>query len=152
MDVVEIIFYLNILLFTTFTWYCFGECRNKKAAAYTSVTITFIILLLIILYHIFTYASAFSKIRKTKAVKILKRIFIPAANDSNKELNLMDIIDCPINTNEYKVPVKQVEPTCSVVEVHQPKLPVPDTYTESTSTQNVHFATDSKITIDEDKV
>ena len=159
-DILETVFYLNILLFSTFTWYCLGECRNKDAAAYTSVTFTFIILLLTILYHVYTYTTAFSKIKKTKPVNMLKKRCIPAANAPKKELNLppdddahglhdlLNIIDRPINTNDYKVPVKQVEPTCSVVEVHQPKLAPPDT--EETNAQNV---LDPEIEIaDENKV
>ena len=144
-DILETFFYLNILIFTAFTWYCLGECRNKDAAAYTSVIITFIILLLIILYHVYTYTTVFSKTKQTKLVNILKKRCIPAANVPKKELNLppdddphglhdlLNIIDRPINTNDYKVPVKQVEPMCSVVDVHQPKLAPPDT--EETNAQ-----------------
>ena len=70
---------------------------------------------------------------------MLKKRCIPAANIPNKELNLppdddahklfhlLNITDRPINTNNYKVPMKQIEPTYSVVEVHQPKLAPPDT-------------------------
>ena len=40
------------------------------------------------------------------------------------------MIDCPVNTHDYKVPVKQqelVKPIQSVVEVHQPRdLAAPD--------------------------
>jgi hypothetical protein len=86
-DILETFFYLNI---NTFTWYCLGECmrRNKKAAAYTSVAITFIVLLLIVLYHVYTYTSVFSKIKNTKSMKMLKKIFFISANDLKKELKL----------------------------------------------------------------
>ena len=67
-DVLETFFYLNILLFTAFMWYCLGECRNKDAVAYTSVIITFITLLFILLYHVYTYTTVFSKIKQTKLV------------------------------------------------------------------------------------
>ena len=79
LGILETLFYLNILLFTTFTWYCLGECRSKKAAAYTSVIITFLALLLIILYHVYTYTSVFSKIKSTKPMKMLKKIFLTPA-------------------------------------------------------------------------
>jgi hypothetical protein len=52
-----------------------GECRNKKAAAYTSVAITFIALL-IILHHVYTYTSVFSKIKSIKSMKMLKKMFL----------------------------------------------------------------------------
>ena len=61
--------FLNILAFTTFTWYSLDNQTNSnrefKAAAYTSVIITIIVLLLIILYHVYTYTSACSKISET---------------------------------------------------------------------------------------
>ena len=137
-NVLETFFYLNILIFTTFTWYCLDECRKKKAAAYTSVIITFIVLLLIILYHVYTYTTVLSKFKGTKSVKTLKNLITPAVKDLKKEANLppdddvhqfhdlLDIIDHPVNTNDYKVTVKQAIPTFSVVEVHQPQLAPPD--------------------------
>ena len=127
-DVLETMSYLNILIFTAFTWYCLGECRHKKAAAYTSVIIMFIVLLHVILY---TYTTVLSKVKKTKPMNKLKVLFIATANDPKVEVNLppdddahglhdlLNIIDRPVNTNDYKIPVKQVELTCSVVEVHQ---------------------------------
>ena len=141
-DILETFFYLNILLFTTFTWYCLGECRSKEAAAYTSVIITFIALLLIILYHVYTYTTVLSKIKKTKPVKVVKKKFISiaTANDPKKEFNppphdihglhdLLDTIDHPLNTetNDYKIPTKQEEFTCSIVEMKESHLASPNT-------------------------
>ena len=74
--VLETVSFLNILLFTSFTWYCLGECRNKEAAAYTSVIIMFIVLLIIILYHVYTYTSVFSKVKKTKPMDKLKELLM----------------------------------------------------------------------------
>ena len=143
-DVLETLFYLNILIFTTFTWYCLGECRNKKAAAYTSPIIISILLLLIILYHAYTYTRIFLKIKMTKFGRMIDRQFIetdskakpeyhgnpPPDDDIHRFHELLDMIDRPVNTNDYKVPLKQkkpVKPTQSVVEVHQPRdLVAPD--------------------------
>ena len=143
-DVLETLFYLNLLIFTTFTWYCLGECRNKKAAAYTSLIITSILLLLITLYHVYTYTSIFLKIKKIKFGKTIDRQFTetdpktkpeyqgnpPPDDDIHRFHELLDMIDRPVNTNDYKVPLKQekpVKPTQSVVEVHQPcDLVAPD--------------------------
>ena len=144
LDILETLFYLNILLFTTFTWYCLGECGNKKAAAYTSVSITFIILLLIILYHVYTYTSesVFSKIEKIKkAENMIGKLFTvsapkpkpeshcacsaPPDDDIHRFNELLDIIDRPVNTNDYKVPLKKKpvqKPTQSVVEMHHPQM------------------------------
>jgi hypothetical protein len=144
-DVLETFFYLNILSFVIFTWYSLNSPdSNQKAAANTSVAITFIILLLIILYHIYTYTSVFSKIYKTKLGRMIDRLFIdadpkpkpechwspPPDDDIHRFNELLDVIDRPVNTCDYKVPVKQqepVKPTQSVVEVHQPRdLAAPD--------------------------
>ena len=133
-DVLEVFFYLNIILFTTFTWYCLGECRNKKAAAYISVSITFLVLLLIILYHVYTYTSVFSKIKQMKFVRKSKKLITSAVSKNQKKVNLplgnddshglhdlLDIIDRPINTNDYTISAKRAGPTFSIVEVHHPK-------------------------------
>ena len=59
----------------------------------------------------------------------------PPPDDDIHRLNeLLDIIDRPVNTNDYKVEQKPVEPTQSVVEVHQPYLTLPDPE-EVTNTQ-----------------
>ena len=114
-DILETLFYLNILLFTTFTWYCLEEWRNKNAAAYISVIVMFIVLLLIILYHIHTYTTVFSEVKGTKPVNKLKELITSVAKDQKKEVNLppkdthgrhdfLNIIDRPVNTNDYTVP------------------------------------------------
>ena len=141
-DVLETFFYLNILSFVIFTGYSLDKPR--EAAAYTSVIITFIALLLIILYHVYTYTSVFSKIHKTKLGGMIDRLFIdadpkpkperhwspPPDDDIHQFYEFLDKIDRPVNTQDYKVPIKQqepVKPTQSVVEVHQPRnLAAPD--------------------------
>ena len=144
-DVLETFFYLNILSFVIFTWYSLDNpARNREAAAYTSVIITFIVLLLIILYHVYTYTSVFSKIHKTKLGRIIDRMFTdadpkpkpdrhwspPPDDDIHQFYEFLNKIDRPVNTQDYKVPIKRqepVKPTQSVVEVHQPRnLAAPD--------------------------
>ena len=136
-DILETIFYLNLLSFAAFTWNCLGDCKNKEAAAYTSVIITFIVLLLIILCHIYMYTTAFSKIKKIKTIifinelltnakerqyKAQKQITPPPDNDIHRFGELLDLIDHPVNTDDYTVSPKQKpnEPTYSVVEMHRP--------------------------------
>ena len=140
-DVLETFFYLNILSFVIFTWYSLDSpASNREAAAYTSVIITFIALLLIILYHVYTYTSVFSKIHWTKLGQIIDRLVLfidtdpkpkpdrywspPPDDDIHRFYELLDVIDRPVNTYDYEVPVQQqepVKPTRSVVEVHQPR-------------------------------
>jgi hypothetical protein len=139
-DILETFFYLNILSFVIFTWYSLDSPdSNREAAAYTSVTITFIVLLLIILYHVYTHTSVFSKIHKTKLGKMIDRLFTdadpkskperhwspPPDDDIHRFYEFLDVIDCPVNTHDYTVPTKQrepVKPTQSVVEMHQPRV------------------------------
>ena len=61
---------------------------NKKAAAYISVIPLFTVLLLIILYHIYAYTTAFSKIKQTKPVSKLKVLLTAVTKDQKKEVNL----------------------------------------------------------------
>ena len=141
-DVLETFFYLNILSFVIFTWYSLNSlASNWDAAAYTSVITTFIVLLLIILYHVYKYTSVFSKIHKTKLDVMVNRLFTdadprlnperhwspPPDDDIHQFYELLDNIDRPVNTQDYEVPVEPVKPTQSVVEVHQPRnLAAPD--------------------------
>ena len=144
-DVLETFFYLNILYFVIFIWYSLDEPdSNQEAAAYTSVILTFIVLLLIILYHVYTYTTVFSNVKTTKPGRMIDRLFTgsdpkpnperhwspPPDDDIHRFNELLDIIDRPVNTYDYKVPIKQqepVKPTQSIVEVHQPRdLAAPD--------------------------
>ena len=144
-DVLETSFYMNILSFAIFTWYSLDNPdSNQEAGAYTSVIITLIVMLLIILYHIYTYTTVCSKAKKTKLGRMIDRLFTdadpkpkpechwspPPDDDIHRFNELLDVIDRPVNTYDYEVPVKQqksVKPTQSIVEVHQPHdLAAPD--------------------------
>ena len=136
-DVLETFFYLNILFYAVFTWYSLSNTgSNQKAAAYTSVIITFIVLLFIILYHVYTYTSVFSKVKKTGLGKRIDGFFaesdpkpkpkrhlsLPPDDDIHRFNELLDMIDRPVNTNDYTLPLgqKTIEPTHSEVVVHKP--------------------------------
>ena len=154
-DVLETFFYLNILSFALFTWYSLDNPEsNQEAAAYTSVILTFIVLLLIILYHVYMYTPVFSKLRMTMLGRMIDRLFTDSADpkpkpdrhcspppddDIHRFNELLDVIDRPVNTYDYTVSLKEKpvqKPTQSVVEVHQPKLiPWPPDPEEVTNTQ-----------------
>ena len=174
-DALETFFYLNILCFATFTWYCLGECKNKEAAAYTSVIITFNVLLLIILCHLYTYTTVFSKVKKTRLGIMISGLLTktvdpkqkfkhqntpPPDDDIHRFNELVDVIDRPINTNDYKVPLTQKtkEPTHSVVEMYhsnlEPTVPeesitqnTPDTCTK----ESIHVQIDCQVQKDKEK-
>ena len=135
-DILETFFYLNLLFFAVFTWYSLSNTnRDQKGVAYTSVIISFVVLLLIVLYHIYTFTSVFSKIKKTSFGKILDRQFVesnqagrhetlPPDDDIHRFNELLDTIDRPVNTNDYALPLRErlIEPTRSEVVVHKPCL------------------------------
>ena len=138
-DVLETFIYLNILSFAIFTWYSlYNPGSNREAAAYTSVIFTIIILLLIILYHVYAYTTLFSKIKTTTWLGgTIDRLFIdvdpepksehylspPPDNDIHRFGELLDMIDHPATTDDYRVPLtlaaahKQLAPTQSEVEM-----------------------------------
>ena len=88
-------------------------------------------------------------------MKMPKKIFLTPANDPNMELNLppaddayelhdlLNVIDRPVNTNDYEIPVKPVKSTTSVVEVHKPQLALPDA--EEIVVQNMHVSAEIEI-------
>ena len=68
-DALETFFYLNILLLVTFTWFTHeNPDSDKEAAAYVSVSSTFIVLLLIVFYHVYTSTSSSPVLRRQKTV------------------------------------------------------------------------------------
>ena len=144
----------NFLLFqyfffvvVVFIWYSLGNTNpggsRGEAVAYTSVIITFIVLLLIILYHVYTYTTVFSKVKKSSMIgRLLTKIDseqkpkchcrLPPDDDIHQFNEILDMIDRPVDASDYKVPLNQerVKPTQYVVEVHQPHLVPPDHHPE----------------------
>ena len=147
MNVFEALFYFDVLSFATFTSYSLANpASNHKAAAYTSVILAFTVLLLIILYHVYTYTTVFSKVKKTKFGRMIdglstetqpkpnsrqRRFSPPPDDDIHRFDELMDELDCPIYTDDYNtIPLIRptpVKPTQSVVELPKPcDLAAPD--------------------------
>ena len=142
LDILETFFYLHILFIAILTWYSLTNTEiNQKAVSYTSVIIAFIVLLLIILYHVFTYTPVFSKIKTTKTGRKINSLFtdnadqkpklklqnLPPDDDIHRFNKLLDMIDRPVNTNDYRAELRQkpVIPTQSVVEVYNACLVPP---------------------------
>ena len=136
---------MNTLSFAIFTWYSLvgnSDSNKKAAAAYTSVTLTIIVLLLIILYHVYTFTTILAKVKKTKLGRMIDWLFTetqsnpnprqrhfspPPDDDIHRFDELLDDLNCPVNTDDYKntlsIPLLRptpAEPTFSVVEL--PKL------------------------------
>ena len=144
--VLETFFYLNILFLATFTWYSLDNPKsNKEAAAYISVTITFPVLLVILLYHLYAYTSLFSKVKETRfykfligctALKLKPRQHrnsnpppVGVVHGANDRFQQLDELLGPVNSEDYNTedyktltvplidPVEIPPPTCSEVEL-----------------------------------
>ena len=128
----ETITYFNINAVSVLTWYAL-EFNNNYQAIITniSVGITFFQLLIVILYHTLQNlcTNLYSRVQDTSAVKKLnekrkqknlKKKRIPADVDIHQFNKLLDMIDRPVNTNDYNIPQvkpRPVKPTQSVVEL-----------------------------------
>ena len=81
MDVLETLFFLNALFFIILTWYSLSnEYIHLEAISYTSVIVAFVLFLLIIVHHMYTYTSVFSKIKRTKLGRKIDGLFAPEPN------------------------------------------------------------------------
>ena len=165
MDVLETLFSLNTLFFTIFTWYNLSNKHiHREAISYTSVIVAFVLFLLIIVHHMYTYTTVFSKVKKTKLGRKIDRLFAetqpkpnprqrryspPPDDDIHRFDELLDELDCPVNTDDYNiVPLLRptpVEPTYSVVELPKPQdLAEPD-HEEVANTQHIPGAVELEV-------
>ena len=117
-DVMESIMYFNVLGFAALASY-FNEAPEKQAAiAYTSVTITLLLLLMVIAFHVYKFTILGYIIQKTKIFKIFKEV---AANllDNEKAKETTNIY---VNKNSAQHEQEQQEVSFSVVEITKPIL------------------------------
>ena len=59
LDVMEAAIYFNLVIFSALTWYNLDFGGNQVAVAYTSVMITFILLLVVIVFHVLLYTRLY---------------------------------------------------------------------------------------------
>ena len=64
-DVLETAMLFNLYVYAAYTWYALDDLPTRKILAYVSTSITFVILLLVLAYHIYVYVivSAFPKLQ-----------------------------------------------------------------------------------------
>lgn len=83
-DLLETVFYFNILFLTTFTWLALDTDIDQKAIAYIS-TITSLIFLLIILFgHAYIHTKLFSKLGASTHCLAFARLFRKPQRDEPK--------------------------------------------------------------------
>ena len=119
-DVLETIMYFNIVTFAALSLssYYHDTGKNQAAIAYISVTITFILLLIVIMYHVYKYSCLQSTIDKYRMsiydkikVKVLKEIKQP----TDEELD--DPSKFKKSTQLSVVAEKKSETTHTIVEI-----------------------------------
>ena len=140
-DVLETFFHFNIISFATFTSYSLDNKHiHQEAITHTSVIATIIVSLFIILCHVYTDTRIFSKVKKMKLGKMIEWLFAdaypklapklhryspPPDDDIHRFDELMDELECPVNTEDYNTALLRpalVEPTFTVVQVHKPNF------------------------------
>ena len=107
LNVMESIVHLNIAVFAIITWYALDEHSNsyeeiiQQIFAYISVGMIFVLLLLVIIYHICRYASVkvYAVCLSSKFTRVMKCLLEHCAREqaspSTDNYNLMDFIDDP---------------------------------------------------------
>ena len=140
LNIIEMVSLANILTFTVFTWYATepNDTKLQNAIAHISVSITCILLIFVILFHVFKYTKFNAIIKKTKFPAKLQNIKShvkkkPAQRHYNVDLELanetrdVNIFEL-VNTNDNTCPQPQVQPSAqphgvshSTIEIPKPK-------------------------------
>ena len=138
-NVMETFTYFNIIALSVFTLYSLETDKNQAAVTNISVGVTFAQLLVVICYHVYGH-KVFSKIQETAIYKTFAEKLNPTIikkhnnqppppdNDIHQFHELLNMIDQPVNSNDYNIPqvdLQPAEPTYSVVEVPKPHLAPP---------------------------
>ena len=141
-NALEMLTYFNIVAVSIITLYSLDSTNtNQRAVTNVSVAIIFAQLLVVIIYHTFKY-TMLSKVWKTKIYQNLWTKFRavkqkrcrfghhepPSVHTNIQQFSdreLLDMIDQPVNTNDYNIPQvrpEPAEPTQSVIELPKPCL------------------------------
>lgn len=126
LDLLEMIFYFNILALSVFAWFFRNTTDRYRPVAYVSVIITFILLLGIILYHLCKYTVLFTKVSEL-GHRINLSICCPQSEGKSytqRETQpldeLLDMVDRTATTNyEHVFEDTPVKSTYSVVDVNR---------------------------------
>ena len=140
LNIIEILSLANILAFTAFTWYATdtSDTKLQNAIAHISVSITCILLIFVILFHVFKYTKFNAIIKKTKFPAKLQSIKshvkkkppqrhynvdLELANET-RDVNIFELV----NTNDNTCRQPQVQPSAqphgvshSTIEIPKPK-------------------------------
>ena len=120
LNVMESIVHLNIAVFAIITWCTMDEPSNgyteaiQRVVTYISVGMIFVLLLLVIIYHIFRYASirVYAVCLSSNLGKVMKHHLEyydrEQASSNRDDYNLLDYIDDPRELEGYTAPPLQL--------------------------------------------
>ena len=117
-DIIETIMFFNLVILSTATLYTFDTAQNQTAVAYTSISITFVIFLAIIAFHIYKYTGLYLLCQKIKAFRVVSAKLNTYLKKRNKDS------DSITSNNSFRDQPLRLNPTRSVVEIHD--LPSPE--------------------------
>ena len=93
LDVMEIAIYFNLFAFSVLTWYNLDFGGSQVAVAYTSVTVIFILLLGVIVFHVLRYTKLYKcsiiekAFSRTSSMILEKKLKQETASDAPEELD-----------------------------------------------------------------
>ena len=131
LDILETFFYFNLLALSLFAWYFIDRKDHYRPVAYSSIIVTFILLVAIFIYHLHTYTALSSKVVKFE--QRVKAILGPKPKHQTPPPDdFLDMVDRPISTNYKQVFEEEPEGhTTSVLDICD--LEIPTTTGQSTT-------------------
>ena len=95
-DIMENAIFFNLILLAMLTWYCLNSQAevNQSAITYTSITITFILLLMVIVFHALRYT------RLHKCPSVVHKIFVKVSSKLSGREEMEN--DIPIEVEGYQ--------------------------------------------------
>ena len=90
LDVMETVIYFNLVAFSALTWYNLDFGGNQIVVAYTSVTIVFLLLVGVVVFHVLRYTplykcSFIKRLIKWMSVKVSEKTLDPEVPDDTPE-------------------------------------------------------------------
>ena len=138
LNIFEVLILSNILMFTVITWYATdtNDIQLQNAAAYISVTIVFVMLLIVIVYHVYTFTKIGGIIKETKwiksIIKLLKKtrtrpLENQATNVPNetREVDIFELVGTSTATNVGFTSQPQAKPSVSKPSVTVSTVEIP---------------------------
>ena len=136
LNIFEILILSNILMFTVITWYALdtNDTRLQNAAAYISVTVVFIMPLIAISYHVYTFTKIGGIVKESKWImSIIKfhKSSRPLANQGvdvqseTREVDIFELVGTSSATNDGFTSQPQSKPSVSKSSVTMSTVEIP---------------------------